>query len=162
MKTRLHGGVAFVALLTLLAGCGDETTEPEPPAPSPTYDLTFTGDSTFHSAHGGQTIHVGVFNQESGEMVADTVGTVSADASPAFEFTFTDALGEGESYNLDYWIDSNFGGGEDGSCDSPDVDHQWRITLSSVTENVTINDMHRPSETESVCSSSSSGNGVDY
>lgn len=158
MKSRLRGGATFVAFLALLAGCGDEATEP----PTPTYDLTFTGDSTFHSAHGGQTIHVGVFNQGSGEMVADTVGTVSAETDPAFEFTFTDVLAEGESYNLDYWIDSNFGGGDQGSCDSPDVDHQWRIALSSVAGSETVDDTHRPSETESVCSSSSSGTDPGY
>lgn len=143
------GGMALGVCLLLVAGCGDDATEPEPPAP--TFDLTFTGDTTFHGAHGGQTIHVGVFDQESGEMVADTVGTVSAETDPAFEFVFADVFTDGESYNLDYWIDSNFGGGEEGSCNSPDIDHQWRIGLSSVTADEIVNDTHRPSETESVC-----------
>lgn len=157
MKRLSLGGVTLVALVSLLAGCDDDATEPEPPA---TFDLTFTGDSTFHGAHGGQTIHVGVFNQANEEKVADTVGTVSAETAPAFEFIFNDVLVEGESYNLNYWIDSNFGGGEEGSCDSPDVDHQWKIVIPSVTENEVIDDTHRPSETESVCSSG--GGGVSY
>ena len=36
---------------------------------------------------------------------------VSATADPSFSFNFPDRLNEGKTYHLDYWIDSNFGGG---------------------------------------------------
>lgn len=128
--------------------------------PTPSYDLTFTGDASFQNAHGDDPIHVGV-RDGSGTLVASETGTVSASETPSFSFTFTDALEEGEDYDLEYWIDSNFGdGGTAGECDSPDVDHQWRIDVAAVTDDVTINDSHRPTETEDVCSTSSDGGDV--
>lgn len=142
-----------------LAACGGDDGGPmESPT---TYNLTFTGDETFHNAHGGQTIHVGV-REGSGTLVASETGTVSATETPAFSFTFTNALEAGEDYDLEYWIDSNFGdGGTEGQCDPPSVDHQWSIDIAAVTDDVTIDDMHRPSETEDVCSSSSGGGEID-
>lgn len=149
--------ITLFALGALLAGCGDD-----PSQPAPTFDLTFTGDATFQGAHGGQTIHVGVREQGSGELVADMTGTVSSTADPAFSFSFEQVLVEGTSYYLDYWIDSNFGGGQEGTCDSPDIDHQWRMSIPSVSEDVVIDDTHRPTETEPVCSESNSDDGIDY
>lgn len=155
MRRALPGAAILVACMAMLSACGDGATEPET-----SFDLTFTGDSTFQGAHGGQTIHVGVFEDGSDQLVVDATGTVSSESAPTFEFTFTDALTEGESYTLDYWIDSNFGGGREGVCDSPDVDHQWRLSLSSVTGNRTVEDTHRPTETEPVCSSNSASDGT--
>lgn len=147
--------VASLMLMPLLASCGgDDGGTTAPDEPEATFDLTFTGDDTFHDAHGGQTLHVGIKDAESGALVASDQGTVSSSADPSFEFTFADALTEGESYYLDYWIDSNFDGGTEGTCGPPVDDHQWRIDVTSVTEDVTIADTHRPSETEDVCGTS--------
>lgn len=141
-------------LVGLVACDGDDST-----GTPQTFDLTFTGDDTFHNAHGGQTIHVGL-RDLSGALVASETGTVSSTAVPSFSFTFTNVLEEGEAYDLEYWIDSNFGdSGTEGACDSPDVDHQWRIDIAPVTDDVTIDDTHRPTETEDVCGDSDGGDG---
>lgn len=149
MKRVLFASVLLLALAPVLVGCGDdeETTEPEV-----TYDLTFTGDATFQMAHGDQDIHVAVVEQGSGEVVAEDDGVVSADDDPVFSFSFPDVLVAGNSYFLDYWIDSNFDGGDVGTCDPPVDDHQWRIEITDVNSAEVINDVHRPGETESVCS----------
>ena len=141
-------------LVGLVACDGDD-----PMDTTPTYDLTFTGDDTFQGAHGGQTIHVGI-REGSGTLVASETGTVSSTAEPAFSFTFTNVLEEGEDYDLEYWIDSNFGdSGTQGVCDPPDVDHQWEIGLAPVMNDVTVDDSHRPTETEDVCGTSDGDDG---
>lgn len=155
--------IAFLlfALAPVLVGCGDGN-GPTDTGPTPTYDLTFTGDETFQGAHGGQTLHVGVRNQATGELVASDQGPVSATAVPSFSFTFEDVLVEGRSYDLEYWIDSNFGGGTEGECDSPDVDHQWRIAVSQVSGSVTVEDTHRPGDTQNVCGGGNGGTDPGY
>jgi hypothetical protein len=130
----------------LLAACGDDSA-----GPATTYDLVFEGGASFHSAHGGQGIHAALV--QNGSVLATQDGTVSAAADPAFNFTFAAALTEGQSYELHYWIDSNFGGGTVGVCDPKANDHQWRMSIAAVTADVTIADTHRPTETEDVCSS---------
>lgn len=149
MKRALFASVLLLALAPVLVGCGDddETTEPEV-----TYDLTFEGDATFQGAHGGQDIYVAVVEQGSGEVVAEDQGVVSADEEPTFSFTFSDVLVAGTSYNLDYWIDSNFMGGTVGTCDEPEDDHQWRIDLGSVSGPVSITEEHVAGDIQSVCS----------
>lgn len=152
MKRASFAAALTVALVPLLAGCGDDGNSTGPQEPEATLDLIFTGDASFQGAHGGQTIHVAIVDQEDGAVVAGKNGTVSSDSDPAFEFTFTEVLVEGQSYHLDYWIDSNFDGGTEGTCDPPSDDHQWRMDVPSVSDDVTIADTHRPTETESVCS----------
>jgi hypothetical protein len=148
MKRASFASVLLLALAPLLVGCGDD----EPTDPEVTYDVTFTGDATFQGAHGGQAIQVAVVEQ-GGEVVAQDEGTVSAEEDPSFEFTFPDAVVAGTSYDLVYWIDSNFAeGAAEGVCEDPGIDHQWRIEIGTVNAPVTINDTHRPGETESVCS----------
>lgn len=141
--------VLLMALAPVLAGCSDD--EGRPVAPATTFDLVFTGDATFQGPHGGQTINVGVVEQGSGTLVAEQTGTVAADADPSFSFTFTDVLEEGTSYDLVYWIDSNFAGGQTGVCDAPDDDHQWLIAVGEATDDVTVADTHRPAAVEPVC-----------
>lgn len=142
----------LLALVPILAGCDDDEDTGDPTGPGDeTYSVTFTGDDTFQGAHGGQSIMVAIVEAGTGTVVAEDDGTVSGDADPTFEFTFTDVLEEGTSYNLDYWIDSNFGGGEEGTCDPPENDHQWRISLGEADSDETVDETHRPGETESVC-----------
>lgn len=124
------------------------------------FDLEFTGDDSFQNAHGGQTIHVKVVRSGSGIsggdlVVATETGTVSSSEDPSFAFNFPGILARDMEYDLEYWIDSNFGGGTEGTCDAPDVDHQWRIEFGPVIDDVTQADSHRPTETEAVCSSGS-------
>lgn len=115
------------------------------------HDLTFEGDGSFSIPHGGQAIEVAIYDVHTGEVVATQSGTVSGSEDPSFSFTFPAALQEGELYDVHYWIDSNFGGGSEGSCDGLDIDHQWRIALDNVTEAVMLQEMHAPAELAPVC-----------
>lgn len=142
--------VLVSVLFLATAACGDDDATTGPGA---SFDLTFTGDASFHGAHGGQAVYVFVTGS-GGNVVAAGDGTVSSSEDPAFSFTFEDALQEGVAYTLNYWIDSNFGGGTQGACDSHEVDHQWAISVGTVSDDVTIDDTHRPTETEPVCTDS--------
>jgi hypothetical protein len=116
-----------------------------------TSDLDFSGDGSFHGAHGGQPIHVAVVSTDDGKVVATQSGTVSKTANPSFAFTFAGVLEDGKAYEVDYWIDSNFGGGSEGVCDPKARDHQWKVPLGTVSGNVSLRDKHRPAETSDVC-----------
>jgi len=115
------------------------------------YDLVFQGDDSFQGAHGDQAIEVAVVHAASGDVVATDSGTVSKTADPSFSFTFPGTLKGGESYEVHYWIDSNFGGGSAGACDPKSNDHQWRVALGSVDGDVTRTEAHVPAETSDVC-----------
>lgn len=117
------------------------------------HDLTFTGDGTFIVPHGGQAIRVALFDVVSGEVVATEQGTVASEEPPAFSFTFPAALEEGRLYDVHYWIDSNFGGGSEGSCDPVNIDHQWRAALTDVSEPVSLEVAHDPAQQAPVCTS---------
>jgi hypothetical protein len=116
-----------------------------------TSDLEFSGDGSFHGAHGGQPIHVAVVRTDDGTVVAKQSGTVSKTADPSFSFTFAGVLEDGKAYEVDYWIDSNFGGGTVGVCDPKAHDHQWKVPLGTVSGSVSLRDKHRPAETSDVC-----------
>lgn len=117
------------------------------------HDLTFAGDATFNLPHGNQTIEVALYDVAAGEVIATESGSVAPDEEPAFSFTFSGALEEGKLYDIHYWIDSNFGGGSEGSCDPVNVDHQWRVALTDISEPVTLEVTHDPAEQSPVCTS---------
>ena len=135
---------SLAAALLLAAG---------PALASEGHDLTFSGDGTFVAPHGGQAIEVALFDVTAGEVVATDTGTVASEEPPAFSFTFPGALEEGRLYDVHYWIDSNFGGGSEGSCDPVNVDHQWRVALTNVSESLSIEVAHDPAEQAPVCTS---------
>ncbi|TDN98209.1 MULTISPECIES: hypothetical protein [Halomonas] len=116
-------------------------------------DLTFTGDATFIAPHGGQTIHVALYDVVAGKVLTTQQGQVAANEPPAFSFSFPSALEAGKLYDVHYWIDSNFGGGSEGSCDPVNVDHQWRVALTDITGPVDIQEAHAPGEQAPVCTS---------
>lgn len=116
-------------------------------------DLTFQGDASFNGPHGGQAIKAALVDTTSGELVDMQSGTVSADGDPAFSFTFRDALQAGDSYAVDYWIDSNFGGGSVGTCDGMQHDHQWHIPIEVGNGATTHVESHAPSAMSPVCAS---------
>ncbi|MEQ6916334.1 hypothetical protein [Halomonas aquatica] len=115
------------------------------------HDLTFQGDASFGGPHGGQAVQVALVDAASGEVLETKSGTVSADVSPAFSFDFPGALNEGSSYEVHYWIDSNFGGGTEGSCDPKGTDHQWSVSLEGSGEAVTHAESHDPGAQSDVC-----------
>jgi hypothetical protein len=142
---------AAFALLVLPVAVGaacddDETVNPEP------YQLTFQLDASFQGAHGGQDIAVAIVRASDGSVVAEQTGVVSGSAAPAFQYTSGDVLQDGVEYEVHYWIDSNFGGGTEGVCDPVANDHQWRVPLGAVSDDVTLTESHQPAETENVCS----------
>lgn len=139
--------LVLVAALVALAACDDDGTDPM----LPPFTLEFAGDDSFQGAHGGQTVRAAVVTA-SGEVVATAEDQVSATAVPSFEVVFADVLEAGTSYGLHYWIDSNFGGGAVNGCDPRSVDHQWNVAVGTVTDDVRIDESHRPTETEDVCS----------
>lgn len=115
-------------------------------------DLTFEGDDTFQGAHGGQGIQVGVVASD-GALVASASGTVSSTAVPSFSFEFPGALLKDGAYEVHYWIDSNFAGGTEGTCDPVDDDHQWAVDLGTPTEDDVVHtESHAPAEQSAVCS----------
>ncbi|RAR59822.1 hypothetical protein BCL93_108172 [Onishia taeanensis] len=116
-------------------------------------DLTFQGDASFGGPHGGQAIKAALVDTASGEVLAVQSDTVSADGDPAFSFTFPGALQAGGSYAVDYWIDSNFGGGSVGTCDGMQNDHQWHIPIEAGDMATTHVESHDPSAQSPVCAS---------
>ena len=111
------------------------------------FDLTFSGGASFQGPHGGQTIYVALVRKGIVSLRIIETAVVSATADPSFSFNFPGRLIKGEEYDLDYWIDSNFGGGTPETCDPPGNDHQWHIDIGLVTDDVVIEDTHRPTET---------------
>lgn len=138
----------LVSALLLVGACDDD----DPVDTEGPFDLTFQGDATFQAPHGGQDITVAVHDDQ-GEVIETMSGTVSASADPSFSFTFTGVLSAGEAHSVDYWIDSNFGGGTEGTCDPPENDHQWHVTLGTVNDDVAHVETHEPGAVTDVCDS---------
>jgi len=116
------------------------------------FDLVFAGDATFQAPHGGQDISIALVDSD-GNVLETMTGVVSADDDPTFSFTFDDALEDGESYEVHYWIDSNFEGGTEGECDAPPDDHMWNIAINNVSADVDRTEIHDATALEDVCSS---------
>jgi hypothetical protein len=117
-----------------------------------TADLTFAGDGSFNNAHGLQPVHFALIRDLDGRVVARDESTVSSSADPSFRFEVAGGLLNGESYQVHYWIDSNFGGGTAGVCDPPANDHQWAVAIGAVTGDVDLTEGHDPANTSDVCS----------
>ncbi len=83
--------------------------------------------------------------------VATDAATISVTADPAFSFSFPGLLVIGHAYNIEYWIDSNVGGGTVGQCDAPTIDHQWRAAVPTVTGDTEITVAHDAGAITDVC-----------
>lgn len=139
----------FLPLLTvslLAVACEEDSTEPDE-----TFDLVFRGDATFQGPHGDQTVTVALV--QNGVVLETETATVSGTANPAFSVTFDEALDEGESYQIHYWIDANFAGGTEGECDAPPVDHMWSLNIGPVDEDITMTEDHDVTNLVDVCGS---------
>lgn len=122
-----------------------------PTTPTGPFNLMFSLDGTFQGPHGGQPIAIVVIRSSDGAVLASGNGTVSATQVPAFSFDAGRILQMGTNYEVDYWIDSNFGGGSPGTCDPKQFDHQWKVQFLSVAGDVDYVASHDPSATTSVC-----------
>lgn len=114
--------------------------------------MTFRLDTSFQVPHGGQMIEIALIRANDASVVVQQAGTVSATEDPSYEFTTSAVMQNGESYEVHYWIDSNFGGGTVGVCDLKAIDHQWSTEFLSVSNDISFTTAHRPSLTEDVCS----------
>ena len=148
-KLRSSPSSALVALV-LTFFVGSACSEDEIVGPGP-HMLTFQLDASFQGAHGGQNIAIALVRASDGSVVAQAAGTVSATQDPAFSFTPGALLQDGVTYEVHYWIDSNFGGGTAGVCDPKANDHQWSVEFLSVSNDVTWTASHEPALTEDVC-----------
>lgn len=147
MDSHFTTGRAFrlsLGLTLLLAGASTALGEGD-------FDLTFQGGTSFQGPHGGQTVHAALVDTDSQEVVAVKSSSVAGGDDPAFSFTFEDALKQGEAYEVHYWIDSNFGGGSEGQCDGNQHDHQWRVALPEVDDDIMHSEEHDPSRLGDVC-----------
>ena len=141
MKRTLLVTSLCVGLLVAVGACGDDLT----------FQLIFEIDASFQGPHTGHAIMVAVVRTSDGAVVAQQTGSVSGTADPAFSFTSLGLLDEGETYQVHYWIDSNFGGGTVGVCDPKANDHQWNVAIAAVAGDVTITESHNAANTVDVC-----------
>lgn len=152
MRKLLRFAPALLAGLLILSACSDDDDPVTPVAATvPTYTLTFTGSG--YTPHVNQTLTAAAVT--SAGTVVFPRGTTTVAADGTFSLTLANVLATGATYNLDYWIDSNFVGGTAGTCDPPAIDHQWRIAVnggSAVTANVNVNETHNTNFT-GVCAS---------
>lgn len=155
----------WIGLVALLVACNDGPTGDTDDSVDDTdsgtivYDLAFDGTG-FSGAHAGQPFDMAVVECSTTECDPETAtGTVVDRASGMVPSTtewaveFLDVLIAGEVYELHLWIDSNFGGGSAGACDSPDIDHQWAFEAGTASTDLTVDAAHDPNTTSPVCGS---------
>lgn len=148
MQSRIPVILALMAAIPIAVACEDD----DPVELDDTFDLTFEGDASYQAPHGGHAISVALISAQ-GTVLETMSGTVSSTETPAFSFTFEDALTEGASYRVEYWIDSNFGGGTAGVCDPVENDHQWRLEVGTVVNDVVLSADHDAEDVVEVCDS---------
>ena len=150
-----------ISLLIALGACGDDTTgyditgddttDDGPTDDRPRFELTFTGDASFQGAHAGQVITLALIRTSDGAPFPESSGPIS-DAPATISFRFGSIVEFGETYEIHYWIDSNFGGGTEGVCDPPAIDHQWNVAVPAVAGDVNILEPHNGATVTDVCS----------
>lgn len=121
---RIRAAGLLAATAVFFAACGNGSTDLDGP-----YDLVVRGSAGFKEPHGGQPIQVALVDED-GRVRASRSGVVSATEDPPFEFGFPGELLSGRVYSLRYWIDSNIDGGDEGVCDAPEIDHQWKFQIA--------------------------------
>jgi hypothetical protein len=138
-----------LAVMLGIGGCDGEPsggTGPDGP-----FTMTFRLDASFQGAHGGQAVEIALVRAGDGSVIAQDAGTVSSTQDPTFEFTTGSVMEDGQTYEVHYWIDSNFGGGSVGVCDPPANDHQWSSEFLSVSNDIAFTTAHEPALMEEVC-----------
>jgi hypothetical protein len=136
--------LTMVAGLLILgvAGCSDDDDPATPPAGN-SHDLTFTGTL---GPHANQMLRVLVIRDSDGAIAANETVTLPGDGT--FSFAWSNILADGANYRIDFYADFN----GDGECDSPPVDHSWRIGLGTVNGDVARDFQHDVNFTD-VCDS---------
>jgi len=152
MKRPLFASNLCVALLVTLGACGDNDNGIDfgAPAPGP-YRLTLEGDESFHGLHGGQVINVVVVNRNLGGFLVAEDKVIISLTNGTFDFGFSRLLAEGVDHGVYYWIDSDIGGGTPGTCDPPEIDHQWSATIVNPREGILLSESHVDADNSEVC-----------
>ena len=119
--------IVSLACVALLA-CSDDDAggkSPPPGGDNGPYNLIFTGDATYGTAHDGATVYIAIVEDGTGDVVATDDVVITA---AGFSFTFTDVLTRGVTYRADYYVDVN----ADGACVTTD-DHMWQLAIAAPT-----------------------------
>ena len=153
MKRPLFASNLCVALLVTLGACGGDDNGIDFGAPPPgPYRLTLEGDESFQGPHGGHSINVVVISRNLGGLaVAEDEAIISSTSGTGFDFGFARLLAEGVPHDVYYWIDSNIGGGNVGTCDPPEIDHQWTSAVRNPRANIEIAHSHNDADNIDVC-----------
>jgi hypothetical protein len=125
-----------LVLFTALFACnGEDDSNTGDTEPAEMVSLTVNG--TEYGAHtsGGHAIRATLFDSSGAEI--DTQ-EVMPDQDGAWTVTWTDALTEGEDYDLLWYADIN---GDD-ACQNPPDDHVWRRSLDAVQGDQTVDHVH--------------------
>ena len=154
MKRPLFASNLCVALLVTLGACGDNDNGIDFGAPPPgPYRLTLEGDESFQGPHGGHSITVVVISRNLGGFaVVEDKAIISFTNDTAFDFSFSRLLAEGVPHDVYYWIDSDIDGGTPGTCDPPEIDHQWSTTITNPREGIFLSESHVDADNAEVCS----------
>jgi hypothetical protein len=95
---------------------------------SSTTTCTLTLSGSGFDAHDGKTLHWGLL--EGGSLAFESSGMIAAGA-----FSFSEAvLNNGSTYYLQFYVDAN----ENMSCDAPPADPVWRVDLSTIHQDFTV------------------------
>jgi len=140
--------VAMFALTASLAaaplGCGGSTgPETETPPNTGPYDLTLRGSD--FGADEGLVIKVALVRWHETEIVAGPEQlTVSGGA---FDLKLEGVLEDGQRYELHFYSDEN----GTGVCESPPIDHAWKMDIAAAASNIELSVVHTENFTD-VCS----------
>jgi hypothetical protein len=136
-----------LSLLVTVGACGDPTGDD-------IFEWSITGDVSFQAPHAGH-IMTSAFVRTRGGLAFDPIGgggSPISDLPETISFHVGSTVERGETFEFHYWIDSNFGGGTVGVCDSPQIDHQWKVVIPEVQGDVNTVLTHDPTTVTDVCS----------
>ena len=145
--------VFVLCLLAGLAACGDNGTCTGALC-DVTFELFVWGDAGFQGPHAGQDLTFAFIGTTDGAFQVDGGGSgpIFAAALDTISFGFGSTVQFGETYELHLWIDSNVGGGTEGVCDPPAIDHQWIVAVPAVMGDVNLVVSHDDATVTDVCS----------
>ena len=146
----------LVCLLTLHCDDGDTIID----SGSGPFSLRFSLAGDFQQ-YGGQTVSWALLRSDNGEKLVTGAGTISATANPPYTVDTGDVMSFGVPHQMQFWIDSNIGGGTPGECDPvvrdedgeiiESFDMQWISPFGGVTDDLVFIAIHNPDQVQNVC-----------
>jgi hypothetical protein len=144
----------LVACSTILGDSDEEVVICDGVTDDVQFELTFAVDVSFQVAHAGDRLY-DTMSCTSGDGFLGSGGGGSgpiSDPSVIISSSVTTGIQSGAEYQIYFWIDSDIGGGTVGVCDPPAIDHQWIVTIPTVTGDVNIIFSHDDATVSDVCS----------